>query len=149
MVYLSNNQAAFAGQAEDFGSTISMQQSSNLLFVGEPSTGTVYVYYGPMHNGWPYWAAGKLVGKLTDSQLGPGSGFGSAISARGKALLIAAPGVGTVDMFLQPTRQWASSDAPARRYAVAGSSLAWEVGKLPQFILGDPGSGVGYVEAAQ
>jgi hypothetical protein len=137
------------GFAWDFGSAISMQQSSNLLFIGEPSTGTVYVFYGPNHEGYPFWQqGGKLVAKLTDSSLGPNSGFGSSISARGKALLIGAPGASVVDLFEQPARMWADSDSPTRRWQGAGgASVAVEVGKLPQFI--SAGGGTGYVEGVQ
>lgn len=155
------------GFAWDFGAAISMQQSSNLLFVGEPSTGTVYVFYGPNHEGHPFWqTGGKLIATLTDSNLGPNSGFGSSLSARGKALLIGAPGAnngdGVVDLYVQPKGNWASASIPTKSYASAdgqgaagnfGAAIAWQIGKTPtNFIVGAPTmdqNGVGYVEAAQ
>lgn len=134
------------GQAWDFGAAISMQQSSNLLFVGEPSTATVYVFYGPNREGHPDWGNPPLVGKLTDSALGPNSGFGSSLSARGKQLLIGAPGAGVVDLFTQPVKMWASSDTPAASYSgIGGGTVAWYVGKAPAFIAGEPGAGTGFV----
>lgn len=134
------------GQTENFGSVISMQQSSNLLFVGEPSTGTVYVYYGPNREGHPDWGNPPLVAKLTDSKLGANSGFGSSLSARGKQLLIGAPGAGVVDLFVQQPKMWASSDTPFASYAgIGGGTVAWYVGKAPMFLSGEPGAGLGFV----
>jgi hypothetical protein len=134
------------GTTDDFGTAISMQQSSNLLFVGEPSTATVYVYYGPNRAGRPDFGAGNLVAKLTDSSLGPNSGFGSSISARGKQLLIGAPGADVVDLFVQQPKMWASSDTPAMQWSgVGGGTVAWYVGKSPSFIAGEPGAGMGFV----
>lgn len=150
MVYMGGSeQGGERGVAQDFGAAISMQESSNLLFIGEPSTATVYVYYAPNHEGHPDWQdGGQLVAKLTDSALGPNSGFGSSISARGKDMLIGAPGAGVVDLFIQQPKMWASSDSPVMQWTgVGGGTVAFYVGKAPSFIAGNPGAGTAFVVA--
>jgi hypothetical protein len=140
------------GNAPDFGTAVSMQSSSSYMFVGEPSTGTVYIYYARSYANEPQWSDATLVGTLTDSNLLAGSGFGSTITSSGRRILVGAPAAGLVDEFdvatlgniTKPNIVYQSNGANF------GQTIAWDIGKTPQtFIVGAPaesGSGVGYVE---
>jgi hypothetical protein len=139
------------GIAPDFGTAISFQQASNYLFVGEPSTGTVYVFETGLQEGHPVWQHAHLQAMLTDSTLQAGSGFGSSISVSGKNMLIGAPGAGVVDLYTEPTGNWGNMTVPTKAYAgpgaTFGQTVAWQLGKIPsQFIVGDVAASAAFVE---